>query len=67
MIPAEVKLALYRIALFCKEKKSERLECATCQLDGFCSRAFDIYPNDWERMRAETGEKKHEYPDFSGF
>lgn len=51
MIPAEVKLALYRIALFCKEH--ERNECCKCPLYDFCSDVFDIYPDRWEKMLAE--------------
>lgn len=51
MIPAEVKLALYRIALFCKEHGKN--ECCKCPLNNFCYNAFDIYPDRWEKMLAE--------------
>ncbi len=44
MIPAEVKLALYRIALFCKEH-----ECSKCPLCEFCY----MTPDHWEKMLAE--------------
>ena len=48
MIPAEVKLALYRIALFCKEH-----ECSKCTLREFCSESFYINPDRWEKMLVE--------------
>ena len=48
MIPAEVKLALYMIALYCKEH-----ECSKCALCEFCSKSFDIDPDHWEKMLAE--------------
>lgn len=50
MIPAEVKLALYRIALFCKEHE----QCESlCPLFDFCATVFDIQPDRWEKMLAE--------------
>lgn len=49
MIPTEIKLALYRIALYCKEQS----ECPSCPLSSFCYDVFDINPKGWEKKLAE--------------
>lgn len=54
MIPAEVKLALYRIALYCKEFREKSSFCyKECPLYNFCANAFDLEPWNWEKWLAE--------------
>ena len=52
MIPAEVKLALYTISLFCRDR-----DCRNCPLSAFCNNSFDINPVEWEKMLSEEKYK----------
>lgn len=69
MIPAEVKMALYRIALYCIDFRCKiNFSCADCSLFHFCCDVFGVEPWEWEHMLDKLAEEgKDDSKGFSGF